>query len=142
MTSKPMTSARRFATGPGRGNRAHGFTLIELLVVLSIIALLISIVVPHYTGRMKRAEEAVLRQDLAVMREALDKHYADAGRYPGSLQELVSRRYLRSIPSDPITNSNSTWVSVPPADASKGGVSDVRSGAKGAGLDGKPYEQW
>ena len=119
-----------------------GFTLIELLVVFAIIALLISIVVPHYTGRMQRAEEAALRQDLAVMREALDKHYSDAGRYPASLNELVSKRYLRSIPTDPITRSSSTWVVVPPDDASKGGVFDVRSGAPGAGSDGKPYAQW
>ena len=127
---------------PGRTHHTQGFTLVELLVVFAIIALLISIVVPHYNGRMQRAEEAALRQDLAVMREALDKHYSDAGRYPGSLQELVTKRYLRSIPSDPITRSPATWVTVPPADASKGAVFDVKSGAKGAGSDGKPYDQW
>jgi type II secretion system protein G len=122
--------------------RGRGFTLIELLVVFAIIALLVSIVAPHYTGRIQRAEEAALRQDLAVMREALDKHYSDAGRYPNSLQELVAKRYLRSIPNDPITRSSSTWVTVPPQDSSKGGIADVKSGAKGAGSDGKPYAQW
>ena len=122
--------------------RNRGFTLVELLVVLAIIALLISIVAPHYTGRVQRAEEAALRQDLAVMREALDKHFSDAGRYPGSLQELVTKRYLRSIPNDPITRSSSTWLTVAPPDATKGGIADVKSGAKGAGSDGKPYEQW
>jgi general secretion pathway protein G len=77
----------------------------------------------------------VLKENLVVMRDALDKHYADAGKYPGSLEELVSKRYLRAIPSDPFTQSHSTWVPVPPNDPKKGGVYDVRSGAKG-------YERW
>jgi type II secretion system protein G len=121
---------------------APGFTLIELMVVLAIIALLVTIVVPHYAGRMTRAEEAVLQQNLNVMREALDKHYADAGRYPDSLDELVKKRYLRSIPQDPITQSVSTWVVVAPAEREKGAVGDVQSGAKGNGSNGKPYAEW
>jgi len=115
--------------------KIRGFTLVELMVVLTVIALLLSVVVPDYIGRMKRAEEAVLQENLAVMRDALDKHYADAGRYPGSLQDLVAKRYLRSIPNDPFTQSNTTWVAVPPADSKRGGVWDVRSGARG-------YEKW
>ncbi len=111
--------------------RARGFTLVELMVVLTIIALLISIVVPDYVGRTRRAEEAVLIQNLATMRDALDKHYADAGRYPGSLDELVSKHYLRSIPKDPFTDSSGTWVAVPPQDTRRGNVWDVRSAAKG-----------
>ena len=122
--------------------RKSGFTLIELIVVLAIIGLLVSIVAPHYTGRVTKAEETVLRQDLLMMRDALDKHYADAGQYPASLQELVAKRYLRSVPSDPITQSNTTWILVPPADRQKGAVYDVRSGAKGTGSNGTPYEQW
>lgn len=112
-----------------------GFTLVELMVVLTVIALLLSVVVPDYVGRMKRAEEAVLQENLTVMRDALDKHYADAGKYPGALEELVAKRYLRSIPPDPFTQSPGTWVAVPPSDPQKGGVYDVRSGAKG-------YERW
>jgi general secretion pathway protein G len=119
-----------------------GFTLVELMVVLAVIALLISIVAPHYVGRIARAEEAVLRENLTLMRDALDRHYADAGRYPGSLDELVKKRYLRSIPSDPMTQSNTTWVVIGPDDPKKGAVFDVRSGAKGTGANGKPYEQW
>ena len=111
--------------------KAKGFTLVELMVVLTIIALLISIVVPDYVGRTKRAEEAVLQQNLATMRDALDKHYADAGRYPASLEELVTKRYLRAIPKDPFTHSAATWVAVPPADTRRGNVWDVHSGAKG-----------
>ena len=111
------------------------FTLVELLVVLAVIALLLSIVVPHYTGGVTKAEEAVLQEDLVLMRDALDKHYADAGRYPNALGELVTKRYLRSIPTDPVTGSNATWIVVPPADPQQGSVYDVRSGAKG-------YERW
>ena len=111
--------------------KLKGFTLIELMVVLAVIALLLSVVVPDYMGRMRRAEEAVLQQNLALMRDALDKHYADAGRYPASLEDLVAKRYLRSIPQDPFTHSAATWVAVPPQDARKGNVWDVKSGAKG-----------
>jgi general secretion pathway protein G len=115
--------------------KSKGFTLIELIVVLTIIALLLSLAAPDYVGRVKHAEEAVLRENLTVMRDALDKHYADAGRYPASLQELVSKRYLRGIPPDPITQSADTWVAVPPQDPKRGGVWDVKSAAKG-------YERW
>jgi general secretion pathway protein G len=125
-----------------RRPHASGFTLIELLVALAVIALLLSIVAPRYFGSVSRTEETVLRENLHLMRDALDKHYADAGRYPDALGELVSKRYLRSIPDDPITRSNATWVVLPPADPQKGAVYDVKSGAKGAGRDGKPYEQW
>ena len=122
--------------------RKAGFTLVELMVVLAVIALLISIVAPHYVGRIARAEEAVLRQNLTFMREALDRHYADAGRYPASLEDLVKKRYLRSIPDDPVTQSNTTWVVTAPDDPNKGAVYDVRSGAKGNGANGTPYGQW
>jgi general secretion pathway protein G len=115
--------------------RKLGFTLVELMVVLTVIALLLSVVVPDYVGRMKRAEEAVLQENLAVMRDALDKHFADAGKYPASIEELVAKRYLRSIPRDPFTQSAGTWVAVPPADPKSGGVFDIHSSAKG-------YERW
>ena len=112
------------------------------MVVLAVLALLVSIVAPRAIGGVARAEEAVLRQDLAIMRDALDKHYSDAGRYPGNLQELVGKRYLRSIPVDPLTKSSATWLMVPPADPDKGTVFDVRSGAPGVGSNGQPYAQW
>jgi general secretion pathway protein G len=114
-----------------------GFTLVELMVVLTVIALLLSVVVPDYIGRMHHAEEAVLKENLTLMRDALDKHYADAGKYPAALDELVSKRYLRAIPPDPFTRSPATWVAVPPPgkQGEKGNVYDVKSAAKG-------YESW
>ena len=112
-------------------SKRKGFTLVELMVVLAVIALLLSVVVPDYMGKMRRAEEAVLQQDLALIRDSLDKHYADTGKYPGSLEELVAKHYLRAIPKDPFTQSASTWVAVPPQDTRKGNVWDVKSGAKG-----------
>lgn len=122
--------------------RRTGFTLIELLVALAIVALLLSIAVPRYFGGLTRAEEAVLKENLMLMRDAIDKHYADTGRYPGALEELATKKYLRAVPPDPVTLSASTWVQVPPADARLGGVYDVKSGARGIGSDGKPYAQW
>jgi len=111
--------------------KKRGFTLVELMVVLTIIALLLSLVVPSYVGRVKRAEEAVLKENLHLLRDALDKHYADAGIYPKTLEELVAKRYLRAIPKDPFTQSAATWLAVPPQDTRKGNVWDVRSAAKG-----------
>jgi general secretion pathway protein G len=111
--------------------KGNGFTLVELMVVMTIIALLISVVVPDYMGKMRRAEEAALQENLALMRDSLDKHYADTGRYPTSLEELVAKHYLRAIPKDPFTQSAATWVAVPPGDSRKGNVFDVKSGAKG-----------
>lgn len=129
---------RRFRDS-GRGS--PGFTLIELLVALAVIALLLSIVAPRYFGSVSKAEETVLKENLHLMRDALDKFYSDSGRYPDALDELVAKRYLRGIPDDPVTGSSATWVVLPPAGA-KNGVYDVKSGAKGAGRDGRPYEQW
>ena len=120
----------------------RGFTLIELLVVMAIIAVLLSLAVPRYFGRIDAAKETVLRENLHQIRDALDKYYGDHNRYPSTLQELVSAKYLRHIPPDPITGSDQTWVVVAPTDASKGGVYNLRSGAPGKGRDGTPYKDW
>ena len=109
--------------------RKAGFTLIEILVVMALIATLLSLALPRYFNQTERAKEAVLRQDLAVMRDAIDKYYGDAGAYPDTLNALVEHKYLRSIAVDPITGSNATWVTVAPADAAQGGVFDVKSGS-------------
>ena len=122
--------------------RRGGFTLIELLVVMAVIGLLLSLAAPRYFGSVDLAREAALRQDLAVMRDAIDKHFADTGRYPASLEELATRRYLRRVPVDPITESADSWVVVPPADTALGAVYDVSSGASGTARDGSAYASW
>ena len=119
-----------------------GFTLIELLVVMSIIALLLSLAVPRYFHSVARAREAVLKDNLTLIRDALDKHYADTGAYPENMDALVARKYLRKVPEDPVTGSASTWVLVPPEKSQKGGVFDVRSGAPGKSLAGDAYSTW
>ncbi len=121
---------------------AKGFTLIELLVTMAIIALLLALAVPRYFGRVDIAKETVLRDDLHQMRDAIDKFYGDNGRYPDTLQDLVTRKYLRRIPPDPITDSDRTWVVVRPSDPNQGGVYDVKSGAKGTAKDGTSYGSW
>ena len=119
-----------------------GFTLIELLVVLAVIATLLAIALPRYFSSLENSREAVLKQDLAVLRETLDKYYGDKGRYPDALEDLVAARYLRALPVDPITESNVTWVIVAPDLPEMGGVYDVRSGAEGVARDGSEYRSW
>lgn len=119
-----------------------GFTLIELLAVMVIIALLLTVAAPKYFGSVDRSRESILHQDLATMREALDKYYGDTGQYPDDIQDLVKRKYLRSIPRDPITDSDTTWVIVAPTNDAKGAVYDIKSGASGNGADGTAYSDW
>lgn len=126
-----------------RGNRTRsGFTLIELLVVMAIIATLLTFAAPRYVGNVEKAKEAVLRENLASMRDVLDKYYSDQGRYPNGLDDLVTQKYLRRIPVDPMTDSGRTWIIIPPNETQKGGVFDVRSGAPGKSRDGSFYRDW
>jgi general secretion pathway protein G len=122
--------------------RAAGFTLIELIVVMAIIALLLTIAVPRYWHSTERAKEAVLKEDLAQMRVAIDQYHADRGKYPDSLEDLVQRKYLRTIPRDPMTDSATSWIVVSPSDAGEGAVYDVKSGAPGTAIDGKNFNEW
>ena len=119
-----------------------GFTLIELLVTLSIIALLLALAVPRYFSRIDSAKETVLRENLHLMRDALDKFYGDHNRYPDKLDDLVDNKYLRQIPLDSLTDNNTTWILLPPNDPNKGNIYDVRSGANGKGRDGTEYDTW
>lgn len=124
-------------------SRKKGFTLIELLVVMSVIATLLTIAVPRYFQHLDRAREASLRESLAVMRDAVDKYRGDTGRYPETIEELVTKRYLRKVPPDPITESTESWVIVPPPDEpGQKKVWDIRSGAEGQGLNGSDYSTW
>ena len=124
-------------------DRPHaGFTLIELLVVMTIVALLLTLALPRYFGSIDRSKEAVLKENLHQMREAISRYYADKGRYPESLETLATDKYLRRVPLDPITESTGTWQVVQPEDAQKSGVYDVRSGAPGKASNGSEYSQW
>ena len=125
----------------------RGFTLIELLVVMSLIVVLATIGLAVYANSVTRAKEAVLKEDLYRMRQAIDQYYADRNRYPESLDVLISERYLRSMPVDPFTNSADTWQTVQ-ADLEPGradvspGIYDVHSGAEGLSTDGTNYSEW
>jgi general secretion pathway protein G len=126
----------------GQADSVRGFTLIELLVVMAVIALLLTLAVPRYFGSVDKTKETVLKENLALLRDAIDKYYGDQGRYPDALDDLVGKKYLRRIPADPITDSATTWVVVPPEDAQKGAVYDVRSGATEVARDGTTYRDW
>jgi general secretion pathway protein G len=120
----------------------RGFTLVELLVVLAILATLLSIAAPRYFSSVDRSKEAVLRENLYQIRDAIGKYYADKGKYPDSLDALAGEKYLRSLPLDPVTDSTTTWVVIPPEDQQKGGVFGVKSGAPGKALDGTVFSSW
>ena len=126
---------------------ARGFTMIELLVVVSIIVILASLGMAQYRQSVIRAKEAVLKEDLFRMRDAIDQYYADKNKYPSGLEDLVSEGYLREIPVDPITNSKDTWQTVnaePDATstASQIGIYDVKSGSEQQSLEGTAYSEW
>lgn len=125
-----------------QSHKSSGFTLVELMVVMTIIALLISIAVPRYFHSIDIAKEATLRQSLSVMREAIDKFYGDNERYPKSIEELVTKKYIRAIPTDPITGVNDSWIIIAPELDVTGAIYDIKSGAPGTGSDGIAYEEW
>jgi general secretion pathway protein G len=120
----------------------RGFTLIELLVVLAIVALMLTLAVPRYFPSIDKAKETILADNLRNTRDVIDQFYADRGRYPDSLDQLVEKKYLRSLPVDPITESTATWVLVPPEDATRGALANIKSGAPGNDRSGKPYSEW
>ena len=129
-------------TGNAPRRSALGFTLIELLIVMAIIGTLLTIAVPRYFHTLQRARETVLRHDLAILREAIDKYYADLGKYPDTLPALAEKHYLRSLPVDPITKLADSWTTVPSEDPDHPGIRDVHSGAAELAADGTPFASW
>lgn len=137
----PSTAPDTVAGSEAMKSRHCGFTLVELLLVLFIIALLASIVAPMATKSIEQARESTLKEDLHVLRKAIDDYYADNGRYPESLALLAEKRYIRKVPVDPITDRADTWVDVR-SEGKDGGIIDIRSGAEGKTTDGKSYRDW
>ena len=124
-----------------RGSKC-GFTLIELLIVMAIIGTLLSIAVPRYFRTLERARETVLKQDLVILREAIDKHFADLNEYPATLPALVEKRYVRSVPIDPFTKLADTWTLIPSDDPDHAGIRDIHSGAADSAADGTAVASW
>jgi general secretion pathway protein G len=122
--------------------RQCGFTLIELLVVMTIIGMLLTLAAPRYFRTVQRSKETVLRHDLSALRDCIDKYYGDLGQYPEALATLVDKRYIRSVPVDPITKSAATWLLVPSEDPDHPGVRDVHSGSPELASDGTPFVSW
>ncbi|WP_447971415.1 type IV pilin protein [Nitrospira sp. M1] len=124
----------------------NGFTLLELLIVVAIAAILITLAVPSFQTSSTKAKEAALKQNLFTMRSLIDQFYADRGKYPATLEELVSEQYIRELPIDPFTKSSSSWEEIleekDQEDDSPAGIYDVKSGSDGTALDGRPYKEW
>lgn len=119
-----------------------GFTLIELLVVLAVVAVLLTLVAPRYFNQIEASKEVVLLDNLRTTRDIIHKFYSDLGRYPESLDELVEKNYLRSLPYDPVTDSKTSWQIITVPTGYKGNVFDLKSGAVGVSRKGESYHQW
>jgi general secretion pathway protein G len=124
-----------------------GFTLIELMIVMAIIGVLATLAIPSFVGALKHAREAVLKEDLHVLREAIDSYTMDKQKAPQTLDDLIQDGYLKSIPEDPMTHSKDTWVtdtgdSLHSLDQTDPGVDNVHSGSEETGSDGQPYASW
>lgn len=142
-----MVKITTFRRQTRSASRSDGFTLIELMVVMLIIGVLVSIAVPSYISTIKRAKESVLKEDLHILRQAIDSYTMDKEKAPQSLDDLVQAGYLKSIPVDPFTNRSDSWVpaqsdALHDIDQTEPGIDDVHSGSQETGSDGQLYSTW
>jgi general secretion pathway protein G len=124
-----------------------GFTLVELMIVMTIIGILAAIAIPSYIRAVQKAREAVLKEDLHTLRTAIDSYTVDKEKAPQSLDDLVQAGYLKSVPVDPMTSRNDTWMTsesdtMTDIDETQGGMDDVHSGSEGISSDGTTYNTW
>jgi len=124
-----------------------GFTLMELIIVMAIIAILVSISVPIYANMIRRAKEAVLKEDLHTLRTAIDSYTVDKEKAPESLDDLVQAGYLKAVPLDPMTQSSDTWITgesdtMTDIDETQSGMNDVHSGSQDISSEGTSYNTW
>jgi general secretion pathway protein G len=143
----PIRTGTKPQAARARGISFAGFTLIELLVVMSIIVILVSIAIPLYQKSILRTRETVLRNNLMTLRNVIDEYTYDKQKAPQTLQELVQEGYLREVPKDPVTDSNTTWRivmedAVQSVNQTEPGIFDVHSGSDKMSLDGTPYSDW
>jgi general secretion pathway protein G len=133
---RPPLGARRPAL--------RGFTLIELMIVITIIGILITIAQPSYNRAITAAKEATLKENLFILRDAIDQYYADNAKYPPSLTDLAEKKYIRRVPKDPVTGSAETWTLVYFTDeqGQQQGILDLKSGSEAVAMDGTPYNEW
>jgi general secretion pathway protein G len=141
----PQTSSSALST---RSNLTdQGFTLLELMIVMVVIGLLAAIAIPAYTSNIRNAKEAVLKEDLHIMRQAIDAYTVDKQKAPQSLDDLVQAGYLKSIPIDPMTHRSDTWMpaqddTLQNLDQTESGINDVHSGSQQTGANGTSYSTW
>ena len=124
-----------------------GFTLMELMIVMTIILILTLLAVPKFGSAIRHAKEAVLKEDLNVMREAIDSYTIDKQKAPQSLDDLVADGYLKVVPEDPFTYAKDSWITetgdaLHSLDQSDPGIDNIRSGSQELGSDGQPYSSW
>ena len=146
MMASIASSSTRFAK-PGQRSAEQGFTLLELMIVMIVISLLAAMAIPAYVNNIKAAKEAVLREDLHVMRQAIDSYTVDKQKAPQSLDDLVQSGYIKVMPRDPFTSRTDTWMpsqedTLMSLDQTESGINDVHSGSQQTAIDGTSYSTW